>query len=118
MEPLQLLLRFSQRAWVVYRVTFRVREKGQKTQVNADLPARWVMHDCAGCLYPELDVVAIGAMHYPHPLDLLQRKGFDVLLTIAHEPQASVNLICFPSASNFQPVCLYSTERLSCWNFG
>src|SRR2546429_3978376 len=87
MEPLQLLFRFSQMARVLYRVTFRVCEEGQKTQVNANLFARWLMDESALCGDPELGIVTIGAAHKTHPLDVRRRKGENLLRGIAYQSQ-------------------------------
>jgi len=40
------------------------------------------------CLYAKLNGVAIGPMHNPYTLDVLKREGFDLLASIANQPQA------------------------------
>ncbi len=89
MQPLQALLCLSQMARVRNGMPLRVCEKGGETQVNTGRGARWLMHDLTLGPNPELDVVPIGTTDNPHPLDLREREGFDVLRGIAHQSQAS-----------------------------
>ena len=122
-ESLELLLPRAIVARVGKRVPVRVGVVGQQAQVNADRRVGGNMLDLAGSLNRELAVVAIGAAHDAHPLDLLGGESFDLLLLVPNEPEgadgASVReVMCLPSGSSFQPVCLYSTERLSCWKRG
>jgi hypothetical protein len=89
LQPLQPLLCLSQMARVRNGMPLRVREKGGETQVNADGNTRWLMHDLTLGPNPKLDVVPIGTTDNPHPLDLREREGFDVLRGIAHQSQSS-----------------------------
>ena len=55
-------------------------------QVDADQPARRLVLDGALGIHGKLAIVAIGAAHEAHPLDLLGREGFDLLLLVPDEP--------------------------------
>src|SRR2546421_6885311 len=47
------------------------------------------MIDLAGSHNPELAVVAIGAAHDAHPLDLFDGEGFDLLFVVPNEPEGA-----------------------------
>ena len=97
MQQLEPVFRLSQMPWVRHRVALAVGQKGCEPQVNADLPARRLMHDCTGDLHPELDVVAVRTPHDAYSLDLVDRKSLDVLARVAHQPQApNAAAICEP----------------------
>ena len=86
METLEPFLSFPQMARVRHGVSLAVGQKCVQPQVNANLPARWLMHDFAGCLDCELTIIAIGAPHNPHSLDLRDWECLDLLVGVAHEP--------------------------------
>ena len=79
--------------------------------------------DRGGWPEPQTAIVAVGAAHDPHPLDLAGGEGLDGLLLLSDKPngadaaairEGDVLAVRF----ELQPVCLYSTERLSCWKRG
>ena len=89
--PLQALESFFRLAvvtGVLDGVTLGVSIVGFQAHVDPDLlPAREVLYLAAG-LYPELAIVAIGTVDNPHSLDLLGGERFNLLLLVAHQPQA------------------------------
>ena len=75
--------------WVLNRVALGVGIVGFESDINAYLLASRNMLYLALCLDPELHIVAIGTVYHPHPFDLLGREGFNLLLGIAYQSQAS-----------------------------
>ncbi len=89
MEPFELLLPSAIVTRVGKRIPVRVGVVGQQAQVNADRRVGGNVLDLAGSLNRELAVVAIGAAHDAHPLDLLGGEGFDLLLLVPYEPEGA-----------------------------
>ena len=87
MEPLEFLLGLAVVAWVIEGVAFRIGIVGTQPQVDTDRPTRRLMLDGALGLDRELAVVAIGAAHQAHPLDLFDGEGFDPLLPVPDQPE-------------------------------
>ena len=64
------------------------------------------------------------APHEPYPLDAVEGQRRDAARPTRRTrrthpmPPPSVKVRCRSSGSSFQPVTLYSTERLSCWKRG
>jgi len=87
MQPFEFLLGFPVVAWVLNRLPVRVSIKNFQPHVYTDHAPRSIMFYLAGSIDAELDVVAISTMHHPHPFDLLDRKGFTMLLGIADKPE-------------------------------
>src|SRR6266853_4178146 len=89
LQAFQLLFGFAIVARVLYRVALGVGIVGFQPYINAYLLSRRLMHDGTLCLDSELHIVAIGSMDNAYPFDLFKRKGCNLLLRIADQPQAS-----------------------------
>src|SRR5712691_9312853 len=88
MQALQSLFCLAIMTRVLNGVAFGVRIECLQTYIDPEALAGRHMHDLPLCLNPKLHIVAIGPMYNPHAFDLLERKGFNLLLLIANEPQA------------------------------
>src|SRR2546423_674476 len=76
-------------AWVLNLLTVRVSVEELQPHVDADYAACILVLDGTFGLDRELTIMPIGAAHDANALDLLYGKGFDVLVGIAHQSQAS-----------------------------
>jgi len=105
--------------WVVNGVSLGVGQEALESHIYTQLRARWNVFNFALGLDAKLAIVAISMSHNTHPLDGFHGKGLDMLLLVANQaetanPTAIGEGDMLPSSSSFQPVCLYSTERLLC----
>ena len=87
MQPLELLFRFAIMTGVLDGMAFGVGIVGEEADIDAHLFASGNMLDLALCLYRELTIVAISPMHNPYALDLLGRKGCNLLVGIANQSE-------------------------------
>src|SRR5712691_1424805 len=89
MKPRQLLLSLAQKARIVYRIAIRVRVECLQPHIDPYGLACGLMHHLPLCLDAELDRVAIGSSDDAHAFDLLLWKGFDGLLLVPYQAEAS-----------------------------
>ena len=89
MEAFELRLGFSIMTWVCNYVPIGVSVEGLQTHIDADHAAGLNMFTLALGLDTELYIISICAAQDAYPLDLLHWEGFNVLLGIANQAQAS-----------------------------
>lgn len=76
-------------AWVRYGGALAIGIVSLETYVDPNRCEAWAMLNLTFGLYAELDIVAIGTMNNPHPFDLFGGKGFNVLVLVAYQSQAT-----------------------------
>src|SRR2546426_5099079 len=89
MQTRELLFSLAQEARVLDGRAFRVGIECFQSHIDTDLLGRSLMYYLSLGLYAELHEVAIGSTDNADSFDHASGKGFDVLLLVAYQPQAS-----------------------------
>ena len=89
MQAVEMLFGLPIMPGVVYGVAIGIRVEAFESHINPDHAARRQVCNLALGQHGELAIVAIGPLDNADALDLFKGKGGNLLLLVAHQPQAS-----------------------------
>ena len=89
METFELRFGLAVVALVLYRVPIGIGVEDLQAHIDANHTARLDMFALAGGTDAELRIIAIGAAYNANSFNLLDWEGFDVLIRIAYQAEAS-----------------------------
>lgn len=89
METLEFRLRFSVVTLVLYRIPVGIGVEELQAHVDTDHAARLDMFTLALGLNTKLAIIAIGTAQDANPFDLLDWEGFDLLVRVPNQAEAT-----------------------------